>query len=166
MIYTGSDDQNFVPFDGAGQAETDDDVVVVLQDSDPLVLEDRANVIGGAQVVGSPSRGLMGVQLGGAGKGKQFTLTMLFSNILTAPSGLDSSEMQFDASGQGAGLRLFLYSGSSEPELNHRKQDALARARAFAVGWTSVTWRGFEMAGSSDGRTFMGMFLIHRATPA
>ena len=162
MIYTGSDGQNFVPFDGAGQAGTDDDVVIVLQSSEAHVLEDRANAIGAAQAIGNPARSLAGIQLAGAGKGKQFTLTMLFSATSTMPTELASTEMQFDATGEGMGLRLFLYAGSSEPELNHRKEDALARMREFAVQGGANSWRGFEMAGSSDGRTFMGLILTHR----
>jgi len=162
MIYVGATGLGWVPFDGA-EMDADDDLLVVLQSSEPEVLETRANAIGAVQAIHDPSRALGGVQLAGAGKGKQFTLAMLFSRTSTMPTGLN--QMLFDASGSGVGIAVFLFSGSSEPELNHRKQDALARARAWAPvdPWAVRTWRGCEIAGSGDGRTFMGLLIVRRA---
>lgn len=163
MIYYGATGLGAIPFDGAGAAGTDDDVVVILKSSYLPDLEARANAVGAAQTLSEPSRVLAGIQLAGCGEGQQFALMMVFSNILTAPATL--SDHQFAISDQATGIRLFLFSGETEVELLKRKEDALARARAWIVGYEEPTWRGFEIAGAGSGRTFMGMFLVGRAAP-
>jgi len=161
MIYTGATGLAWGEFFGAdGQPGTEDELVI-LQDSDPYVLEQRVNARGESEWQVS-SRYLLGIQIAGAGKGKQFTVMMLLSND-GIPTSLSTNAHHFGAGTLNEGLRVFIYGGSSEPELNQRKQDALARARVFASTFTTPFWRGFEMAGSNDGRTFMGMFIVFRA---
>lgn len=159
MIYVGATAVAWPAFDGAAGGLTSDDEVMVVVGNDPVVLENRVNAEGIRQA--GISRDLIGIQLCGSGRGQIFTVQLVFNSA--AVVGL--YDMTFAAADeQTDGIRVFLFSGDSERELAHRQQDALARARAFVSGFDLAQWRGVEIAGASDGKTVMGMFVIYRGT--
>jgi hypothetical protein len=163
MIFFGStdSDQTFQAFEGADGGSSDSDYVVSFQGNDPIVLENRINAEGQRQSA-ALGRSLAGIQIAGGGKGNDFVVTMLFGRT---GAGSPTNFPQNDTT--TAGLNVFLFKGSSEAELNQRKQDALTRALAFCSGFgTPYEWRGCEMAGANDGPEFMGMFIVYHGTPA
>lgn len=159
MIYFGATGLAFSGFDGADDTPADADCVDVFQSDDPLVLEQRVNQRGVIQAT-TAGRVLMGIQLSGTGKGGQFTVQML-----TSRNNATISYNNFPQNATASGLNVFFFKGETEHELNVRKQDALARARAFVVGFQGPRWWGCEIAGSNDGRSFMGMLVIGHTTP-
>jgi hypothetical protein len=159
MIYFGSGiTQVFNPFEGADPGTIDSDQVARIRGNDPIVMENRINALGRFQATDA-GRSLAGIQIAGGGKGNDFVVTMLFGRFTP---GRPTNFTQDDVA---AGINVFLYQGSSEAELDNRKQDALARARAFVAGTSLPEWRACEMAGANDGPEFMGMFVIWRDVP-
>lgn len=147
------------PFGGADGAALTDDELVLIQSDDPLVLEQRVNAEGLRQL--ALTRSLQGFQIGGGGQGAQFTVLLLFSR-----TGCGLSDMTFTTpSPSDAGVGVFCFKAETEHELEVRKQDALARARAF-VAATTAYWLGCEIAGSDAGRVFMGLIVVQKGDDA
>jgi len=158
MIYFGP--TVFSAYDGASGGGSPADEVDIFQSDDVLVLENRVNARGREQNVVN-SRSLMGLQISGAGQGGQFTVMMLTNTDI--PNGLTG--MEFTPDDASAGIRVFLYAAETEQELEVQKQRALGRARSFISGFGTNSWRGCEMAGSSNGRVFAGLFVVSRTAP-
>jgi hypothetical protein len=161
VIYTGCAGQSFPGFSGKTELVGTDDVMRYARAADALVLEAHVNAIGQAEAAlgGEPGpRYLAGIQLAGAGQGRQFLVAMLFSREGQPPGNEFARSL-------GAGLRAFFYGGETAEALGRSKQLALGRAREF-VGQDLVgEYRGFELAGSSDGTVYLGMFLVNRTAP-
>lgn len=162
MIYFGASVSTtglgWIGFEGASGEPADSDLVLVFRGNDPAVLEQQINEAGVIQSRDN-GRNLGGIQIAGTGKGREFTVHVLFTRYSVPP------ENNFPQIPAVAGLNIFLFSGEGEVELMNRKEDALSRARDFCVGFGTPEWRGLEIAGSCDGRTAMGLFVVHRGSP-
>jgi hypothetical protein len=156
MIYTNAHGQtgpDFPSFTGDPPGPGTPDVIRFAKAYDPLVLETQVNTIG--QQEAAAGRYLMGIQLGGASKGQQFVVQMLFDGIGTTPG------MLFALDG-GDGLRAFCFWGESVEAVLRNKDAAVRRALEFIGSDAIHTYRGFEISGSNDCLTFMGLMLVYR----
>jgi hypothetical protein len=150
MIYQDMTGLTWPTFTAGGGANPDAIETVVA--AEPLLLEQLVNTVGEAQ--SDEARGLCGLQIGGAGKGNQFMVTMMFESAVGA-------NMLF-ARGTGAGLRAFCFQGATVVALERSKELARGRALAFVSGHELPTYRGFEISGSGDGMVYTGIFLVRR----
>jgi hypothetical protein len=158
MIYTEATDKTWPVFTGAADLDATEDVMRYARAADPLVLEAQVNALGVAEgLIADPGpRSLAGIQLGGAGKGHQFMVTMLFTRTG------QPVENEFAVDEEHPGLRAFFYAGETPEALRLAKDLALLRAVAFTDTWTDNDYRGFEISGANDGLVYMGMFLVRR----
>jgi hypothetical protein len=129
------------------------DAIHFVRAEDPLVLENQVNAIGQAEA--NLSRLLGGIQIAGAGKGHQFMVGMLFSEV-----GLPSGN-QF-ATGELLGLRAFCFHGETPEALERNKELARARMLAFTATWPDLDYRACEVAGANSGTVYMGLVLVER----
>jgi hypothetical protein len=158
MIYNDASEAILFPHFTGGDPNNPatPDVTLFARASDPLVLEQQINTIGQAQaVLGRP---LGGIQLGGSGKGEQFAAQLLFAVTDTPIVG-----MAF-ALGAGDGIRVFCFKGETPEAINNNKNLALQRALAFTGSFDFQEYRGFELAGSNDGMSYMGLIVVYRGT--
>jgi hypothetical protein len=161
MIHTDATGITWPVYTGGPDVPATDDVMRFARAADPLVLEAQVNALGVAEAsIPAPEPGpryLAGMQLGGAGKGYQFMVTMLFTRTGMPAENIWAVEA-------GPGLRAFFYQGETPEALERNKNLALARAVAFVGEFEHPEYRGFEVAGSNDGLVYMGMFLVNRIT--
>jgi hypothetical protein len=150
MIYQDMTGITWPTFTVGGGANPDAIETVVAAEA--LLLEQFVNAVGQTQA--GESRGLCGLQIGGAGKGNQFHVTMMFEDTVGAD--------QLFAVGTGEGLRAFCFQGQTVGALERSKELARGRALDFIAGHSDYTYRGFEISGSGDGMVYTGIFLVRR----
>jgi hypothetical protein len=148
MIYWQHGSQTWPSFAGGL------DAIHFARAEDPLVLENQVNAIGVAEE--ALNRGLGGIQIAGAGKGHQFMVGMLFSEV-GIPTGNGF------AVGELAGLRAFCFKGETPEALERNKELARLRMLAFVSEWPDLEYRACEVAGANSGSVYMGMLLIRRS---
>jgi hypothetical protein len=68
------------------------------------------------------------------------------------------------AVGAGDGIRVFCFKGETPEAINNNKNLALQRALAFTGSFDFQEYRGFELSGSNDGMSYMGLIVVYRGT--
>jgi hypothetical protein len=155
MIYTNATGLVFPSFTGGADDPATPDVIRHCRAAEPLVLENQVNAIGQAE--SALGRYLMGIQIGGAGKGHQFAVNLLFDAEGT------TTGMKFALDPDGNGIRAFCFKGETAEALSRNKDLAMLRVQQFVSGtWIKLEYRGFEVSGANDGMVYMGILLIHR----
>jgi hypothetical protein len=169
MIYFGATGilRTWPQFNIANDPHTDvrSDEQLIFRSDDPAVLEERVNAAGVEQW--TLGRALDGIQLGGSGQGGQFSVMMLLSR--DAGGGGAAELMKFSEDDDNdTGIRAFFFKAETEAELRVQLDAALARIATWINKvepvHTDLTWRGYEISGSSFGAAHMGMLIVYRGS--